>query len=188
MKYTIILLSFTLLSGCQILTLSFSDEDLSYIKWIKQGSKYVFVSAEKDTIIYEISSISDYRNNSNNPIEVGGTFISAPTERIVKCKKQTKEVIEEFNFIYLTKYSNSPANISVHFEDVDFGFNDKEFNKSYLLMDKTINDIYYFEDYQSNNANSSNEKTNVNKIWWSKSLGLLKYQTSDSLVWKRINY
>jgi hypothetical protein len=84
----------------------------------------------------------------------------------------------------IEKYSDGPADIELNFEGLYNEFYSIKFNKKYTFNNTRLTDIASFE---ANQLNSSfPEKKRVSKIWWSKSKGLLKYQTNDSLVWKRI--
>jgi hypothetical protein len=183
-SYTYILILFIAFSSCQVFTFKFSTQDLEYINWFTENSEFTFVSSKKDTVIYKITSINDERDGRNNPIECGGTFFTAIYTKKIWYEKISKDTTYIGEFMKIEKYSDGPADIELNFEGLYNEFYSIKFNKKYTFNNTRLTDIASFE---ANQLNSSfPEKKRVSKIWWSKSKGLLKYQTNDSLVWKRI--
>jgi len=165
--------------------MKFDKEDLAYVDWAKKGSEFVFISRNADTARYTISEVEETRDERNNPIEGCGTLFYACKGKRFEYKKQTVDTTYTYTLMHLSKTSDKTAEVTVEFEGCFAMFYDKEFNKKIRIGDKQYSDVDTFQ-VVHHNFYSFKESKGICKMWWSKSNGLLKYQTRDSLIWTRI--
>ena len=188
MRYIIYLTILISISSCQLISYNFSDDELEFVNWIKEGQEYVYVTEylqrniivdtdsgkyltkeiRNDTMSIIISRIETNKLKNNNWPESGSLFF-ASKERVYYYKNNKLDRGKEKILMKISKYSNISGIVEFRFED------------SFTLLEKKdfVNDMEIFD---------VSHKTfeGVSKIWWSKSQGLQQFETWDNKKWKRI--
>ena len=165
--------------------MEFDKEDLTYVEWAKKGSEFIFISDNGDTVKYIVSKVEENRDERNNPIEGCGTLFYACKGMNFEYEKQSKDTSYSYTLMHLSKNSDELAQVMVEFEGMFTMFYDKNFNKTFRIGKNVFSDVDTFQVVHHNYAEFK-ESNGVCKMWWSKSKGLLKYQTRDCLTWTKL--
>lgn len=152
-------------------TTTHKELTMDFVNWLKVDPKLTFVSNKSDTVKYEID---------------GHLVMSERDHRLTDYHKIAKDTSYYADFLVVDTFPHHPPTFTILFEGCRTEANGHKFNHTYNFGGKELHDVAEFEVKHDNIKVFKNTKKEVKKVWWSISMGLLKYETKDALLWKRL--
>lgn len=148
------------------------------IAWINTYETHYYLSNKNDTLSFKIVDVKEESGN-------GGSSVGAPDWYLSK-EFYYRTSLEESSqsFIYYQLTTDDYAELHLTFLDSHFDLIDSKCEKmpNYSYKNTILKDV--FIPCKSGFEKDTTEL--VSKIWWSDSLGILKFTTSDGKSWDKI--
>ena len=158
----------------------FTKDDLTLVEWINPNMELIFISNQNDTVSFKtLKPIDEY-------LKCGGpTSCSSDTfRREFYYRKVTKDTAYNYLLASVSKKKQSTTT-TIEFEGTFNYLYNNEIPLSEYMFDGTVLNDVLIEEVVYHNANMD-EPNSPKKIWWSKKMGLLKYETRNGKIWNRI--